>query len=383
MAATFLHPAHCTFVNHGSFGATPAELLAVQSSLRQAMEAQPVDFLVRQLPGRLAAVRERLGAFLNADANGLAFVRNATEAIAAVLQGLPLEPGDEVLSTDHGYNAVRQAIHRRCARTGATPTVARLPWPVPSPEALAEAVVSSFTPATRLLVVDAVTSPTGLVLPVAQLAQEARARGILVLVDGAHAPGQLPVDIAAVACDWWVGNLHKWLCAPKGAAVLWTAPTHRSQTTAAVPSHGSGLGYREEFDWPGTFDPTAWLTIPAALDLHDALGGAALRDANHALVQAGRTVLSEATGQTLPHPDDPRLYAAMASLSLGLPERCAEPLNRLLWESHRVEVPVSPLNGDCILRISGFAGYNTSGDYERLAQVLPRAVAEVSAGHGR
>jgi isopenicillin-N epimerase len=229
-----------------------------------------------------------------------------------------------------------------------------------------------------LLIVDAVTSPTGLVLPVPEIVAAARERGVLVLVDGAHAPGQLPVDLGTLAPDWWVGNLHKWLCAPKGAAVLWSAPRHRARTTAAVPSHGSGLGYHDEFDWPGTFDPTAWLTIPAALDLHAALGGEALQARNHALVQTGRQVLAAATGRPLPHPDDPSLYAAMASLALGLPERLAEPLNRHLWQSHRIEVPVSPLGGDCILRISGFAGYNTHLDYERLAAVLPGAIDAVS-----
>lgn len=379
MTATFLHTADGTFLNHGSFGATPRELLDIQADLREQLERQPVDFLVRRLPDLLDEARAATAGALRADAAGLVFVRNATEGIAAVLQSVDLQPGDEILYTNHGYNAVHRAILRECDRTGARPVRVSLPWPVTHADALRDAVVRGLTDRTGLLIVDAITSPTALVLPVGEIVEAARARGVPVLVDGAHALGQIDVDVGALAPDWWVGNLHKWMCAPKGAAVLWTAPRHRAATTAAVPSHGSGIDYHFAFDWPGTFDPSAWLTVPAALALHEALGGARLRAAHHALVQQGRVVVAEAVNAPLPHPDDPALYAAMAAIPLDLPAALCVPLNHHLWTRHRVEVPVSPLEEHAVLRISGFAAYNTPEDYARLAAVLPQALEEVSA----
>jgi len=373
----FLLDPTATFLNHGSFGATPREILAVQDALRMELERQPVDFLARQLPARLADARRRLGGLLGAHPDDLAFVPNATTGVAAVLGSIELSSGDEILTTNHAYNAVAQAISRRAHAAGARVVTARLPWPVEHPDALAEAVLGAVTDRTRLLVIDQITSPTALVLPAARIVAAARARGVATLVDGAHAPGQLTVDLDALGADWWVGNLHKWLCAPKGAALLWTAPRHQAHTQPAIPSHGTGLGYRAEFDWPGTFDPTAWLAAPAAADLHDALGGARLRAAHHALVQAGRVVVAQAAGAPLPHPDDPDLYAAMAAVPLDLPADRALALNQALWEQHRVEVPVSPFEGRAVLRISGFAAYNKPSDYARLAEVLPATIAAV------
>lgn len=373
----FLLDPTATFLNHGSFGATPRELLAVQSALRAEMEHQPVDFLVRQLPARLAAARERLGALLGARADDLAFVPNATAGVAAVLGSVELAPGDEILTTNHSYNAVTQAIRRRARGVGARVVTARLPWPTPHPDALEAAVVQAITDRTRLLVIDQVTSPTALVLPAERIVAAARERGVLTLVDGAHAAGQLSVDLRALDADWWVGNLHKWLCAPKGAALLCTREHHQARTQPTIPSHGNGLGYREEFDWPGTFDPTAWLTAPAAADLHDAMGGEQLRADHHALVQRGREEIADAIGAPLPHPDDPALYAAMAALPLGLPADRALSVNQTLWAHHRIEAPVSPFEGQAVLRISGFAAYNTPADYTRLAQVLPKVLTEL------
>ena len=375
--ATFLLDPSVTFLNHGSFGATPREVLDVQSALRLRMEREPVDFLTRQLPGLLAEARAALAPALGAQPDDLAFVPNATTGVAAVLSSIELGPDDELLTTTHRYNAVRCALERRAAQAGARLVEAPLPWPVSSPEALAAAVIRRLSARTRLLVVDHITSPTALVLPVADIVAAARARGVPVLVDCAHAPGQVPVDLDGLGADWWVGNLHKWLCAPKGAALLWAAPHRQAQTRPAVPSHGTGLGFREEFDWPGTFDPTAWLAAPAALALHEAMGGPALQAAHHALVRRGREVVAEATGLPLPHPDDPRLYAAMAAIPLEVGAEHTRAVHDALWARHRVEVPVTAHDGDAVLRISGFAPTNRPADYARLAEVLPEVLAEV------
>lgn len=373
--ASFLLDPGVIFLNHGSFGATPVEILAVQQDLRQRMEREPVDFLVRQLPGLLAAARERAARFVGARPQDLVFVPNATAGVGAVLRSLALRPGDELLTTNHRYNAVFQAMRREAGRAGARVLEARIPWPVQDPAALSQAVLAGIGPRTRLLVVDQITSPTGLILPVEDIVAGARARGVAVLVDGAHAPGQVELDLARLGADWWVGNLHKWVCAPKGAALLWTAPEHQGQARPPVTSHGADLGYHPEFDWPGTFDPTAWLAAPAAMDLHEAEGGPALRAAHHALVQAGRLLLSEALARPLPHPDDPRFYGSMAAISVGLPASQALALHTALWTQHRIEVPVSPFEDEAVLRISGFALYNRPEDYEALAAVLPGCVA--------
>ena len=362
-----------TFINHGSFGATPVEILERQAAWRERLERQPVDFLVRQLPGLLQAAREPVAALLGAAPEDVVFVRNATEGVGAVLASLDLPTG-ATLWTTHRYNAVFQAMQRRAAGCGGRVEQIPLPWPVTDPAALLEAVATHLPAGADLLVIDHITSPTGLVLPIEEIVALARSRGVPVLVDGAHSAGQLAVDLGALGADWWVGNLHKWLCAPKGAAVLWTRRDRQGDTHGLVTSHGYREGYALEFDWPGTFDPSAWLCADAAVALHERLGGAAFRAANHALVRTGRALLSDTTGLPSPHPDDPRLYGSMAALPLGLPEADAEALNRHLWTTHRIEVPVSPFQGDSVLRISGFSAYNTPDDYAHLARVLPDAL---------
>lgn len=359
-----------TFLNHGSFGAVPLELQEVQDRWRRRLEAEPVRFMVRELPGALGGAREACADFLGADPADLVFVRNATSGVAAVLQSFPLAEGDEILTTDHRYQAVRNAMSAVCARTGAEVREVSLPFPVESPEALHEAVVAAIGPRTRLLVLDWITSPTALVLPVHALVAEARARGVAVLVDGAHSPGQVEVDLEALGADFWVGNLHKWLCAPRGTALLHVSPRWQEQIHPPVVSHGWGQGLHAEFDWTGTDDPTGWLTAPAAVELHEAMGGAEHRDRGHALVRAGREALAAALEVELPHPDDPELFAMMATVPLGLGAEVCWGLMERLLHRHRIEVPVVPWREEAWVRISGFPAYNRVEQYERLAEVL-------------
>lgn len=370
----FLLDPEVTFLNHGSFGACPAEVLAAQDGWRREMEREPVDFLARRLPGLLAQARACAATFVGADAAGLAFVPNATSGIAAVLDGLSLGPGDELLTTTHRYDAVRNAMDRAAARAGARVVEAAVPFPIEDGEQAVRAVAGALSPRTRILVVDQVTSPTALLLPVAAIARRARERGVPVLVDGAHAPGQVDLDVCALGADWWVGNLHKWTCAPKGTALLWAAPDRREALHAQVTSHGFGKGIHEEFDWPGTFDPTAWLASTAAIDLHEAMGGPTFRAANHALVARGREAVADALGARLPHPDDPSLYGSMAAIELPVAPDRARDLNLALYEADRVEVPTFAWGGRAWVRISGFAAYNVPEHYDRLARALRRAL---------
>jgi len=234
----------CIFLNHGSFGATPRAVLEAQAALRAELEAQPVRFLARELLDRLDGVRETLGPFVGAAPEGLAFVTNATTGVNAVLRSLELGPGDELLTTDHAYPACRDALHYVAGRTGARVVAAPVPFPLQDEAQVVEAVLARMTPATRLALIDHVTSPTALVLPVAALVEALQARGVDVLVDGAHGPGMVPVDLDALGAAYYTANAHKWICAPKGAAFLWVREDRRDGVVPPVVSLGG------EMDWP-------------------------------------------------------------------------------------------------------------------------------------
>lgn len=361
------------FLNHGSFGATPRPVLAAQARLREEMEREPVLFLARRLPALLDGVRARLAAFLDTDAEGLVFVPNATTGVATVLHALDWTPGDEIVLADAAYFAVKQAARAVADRWGAKVVEARVPFPLDRPEAITAAFEAALTPRTKLVIVDHIVSATAVVFPAADIVAAARARGVVTLVDGAHAPGQLPLSIRAVGADFYTGNLHKWVCTPKGAAILAVAPAWRDRLHPLQVSHAYGQGLRPEFDWTGTSDPTAWLAVPDALDLFDGVGWDRLRAHNHALVRDGRVRVAEALGTDLPHPDDPRLYASMATIRVPWADP-ADPakLGRLtaaLFDAHRIEVPFTAYDERVWVRISGQL-YNTPDQYARLAEVL-------------
>ena len=360
-----------TFLNHGSFGSTPRSLLDLQGRWREEMEAQPVEFLARRLPGLIEEERQAVARFLGADPEGLAFARNATSAVAAVLQSLDLQPGDELLTTDHRYQAVANALSHQAATRGVRLVEAPVPFPLQDPAQVTAALAAAITPRTRLVVVDWITSPTALVLPVAEVAALCRARGVPLLVDGAHSPGHVTVDIQALGADFYTGNLHKWLCAPKGTAVLWAAAPWRNRVHHPVPSHGWGQGLHVEFDWTGTDDPTGWLCSAAAVQLHRDLGGATFRAANHELVLAGRDRLAGRLDLVPPAPDS--MLGCMASLPL--PAAPAD-LPRLIEALHaeRIEVPLLAWGGRAWVRISAFRTYNHLEQYDRLGDALARAL---------
>jgi isopenicillin-N epimerase len=360
-----------TFLNHGSFGATPRTVLVAQRRWQEEMEREPVLFLARRLEGLLHDVRTRVADFVGADPAGLALVPNATTGVNAVVRSLRWDPGDEILLADMSYNAVKQTIRYLADSCGVVPVEARIPFPLTDPAEITAAFAARITPRTRLLLVDHVVSATALVCPVEELVALARRHGIPILVDGAHAPGMLPLRIDALAPDFYTGNLHKWAFAPKGCALLWVAPEWRGRIHPMTISHGYGTGFHHEFDWTGTIDPSAWLAIPDGLDAWAALPG--LPEASHALVRRGREVIAAALGTPLPHPDDPRLYGTLAAIAMPgtwdgdfakLSARTAA-----LYEVHRIEVPFMAYDARIWVRVSGNA-YNAPSDYERLAEAL-------------
>jgi isopenicillin-N epimerase len=308
------------YLNHGSFGACPATVLELQAALRLEMEREPVEFLSVRLGRRLAAAREPLAAFLGAEPDNLAFVTNATSGVNAVLRSLEFRGGDELLTTSHVYAACRKTLDYVASRSGARVVVAPLPFPIGGEDEVVAAVLAAVSPRTRLALLDHVTSPTALILPLARLVTELRARGVETLVDGAHAPGMVPLALEALGAAYYTGNAHKWLCAPKGAAFLHVRRDRQAGLHPLTISHGYGHGFLAEFDWTGTADPTAWLCIPEAIHTLGALlpgGWPELMARNHALAVAARQLLCDRFGSRAPAPES--MLGSMASVPLPAP----------------------------------------------------------------
>src|SRR5437870_11624 len=374
-----------TFLNHGSFGACPRPVLEAQQRLRERLERQPVRFFVRDLEPLLDDARSALAAFLGADPEGLVFVTNATIAVNAVLRSLALAPGDQLLVTDHAYNACRNALDFVAAAAGARVVVVPVPFPLASADAVVEAVLAQVTPHTRLALLDHVTSPTGLVLPIERLVRALAARGVDTLVDGAHAPGMLPLDLRALGAAYYAGNCHKWLCAPKGAGFLHVRRERQGGVRPVVISHGANSPRTDrsrlllEFDWTGSHDPTAYLCVPEAIRFLGGLlpgGWPELMARNRALALEARRILCEALAVTLPCPDE--MIGSLATVPL--PDGSAasprspldpDPLCDALLARFGIEVPIFPWPAPLrrVVRVSCQA-YNARGDYERLAATL-------------
>lgn len=366
------------FLNHGSFGAAPREVLAAQSAWRERLERQPVRFMIEELPGELRAVADELGEFLGAEGNDLVFQDNATSAVNAVLHSRDWRPGEEILLCPHAYLAIRNAAHYTAQRHGLTVRDFAVPLPHPSSEAILQAFAAALNERTRLAIVDHVSSPLSLIYPVAEMVALCRERGVAVLVDGAHAPGMLPLDLDQLDADWYTGNCHKWLFAPKGCAFLWSAPRVQDSTHPLAISLHWGKGYTAEFDWMGTRDPSAWLALHAALRFTRNLDVEALRDHNNRLAEQAGDMLGAAWDT--PVYGTPESLAAMRTLAV--PTRAAATLNNAkhlhdaLWQRERIEVPVFPVAEKLCLRLSAQA-YNQLDDYRRLADAIPALAAEL------
>jgi isopenicillin-N epimerase len=372
-----------SFLNHGSFGACPRTVLEEQGRLRDELETEPVRFLVRELESRLDRALQVLGAFVGAETCDLAFVPNATAGVNAVLRSLDFAPGDKILITDHAYGACDAAVRYVARRTGARVVVAHVPFPISSGDEVIQAVLEHAGPNVRLAMLDHVTSPTAVVFPIAELVSALAARGIDTLVDGAHAPGMLPLDIAALDAAYYVGNCHKWLCAPKGSGFLHVRRDRQDRIVPPVVSHGwtsrraDRSRFRQLFDWTGTSDPTAALSVPAALDFLPSLlpgGWPEVMAANRALAIRARNALCETLG--LERPASDVMLGAMASVPLPgaapeVPAGAIEPLQEALWRDERIEVPVFRW-GDPprrIVRVSAHL-YNSDREALRLAHAI-------------
>ena len=369
----FAFAAGSTYLDHGGFGVTPTEVLRHGFAMREAVEAAPRPFFDEQCRPRWREIAGRVARRFSAEAGDVALVENVTDGVNAVLRAFPLEPGDEILVTSMTYGALALAAARIAAEKGARVVEARLPFPAASPEGCVEAIRAALGPRTRLALLDHITSSTALVLPLAEMARACRERGIFVLADGAHAPGAVPLDIPALGVDWYVGNLHKWYFAPRGCGFLWAHPDRQERLAPAVLSWDIDKPFPENFDWTGTRDPSAWLSVPAAFDFMDRFGEAEVREHNHALVLEGRRLLAQAWNVEIETPESMIGAMALAPLpelpGVSATQQGRALLQRALWEEHAIACSCILFEGRLYLRVCAQI-YNEIGDYERLAVVM-------------
>jgi isopenicillin-N epimerase len=369
-------------LNHGSFGATPRPVLEEQDRWRRLMEANPTGFVLEVLEPALDQARARLCALIGADPADLVFITNATMGVNAVVRSLPFEPGDELLTINHVYNACRNALEYAATRSGANVVIADVPFPIQSPDVVIDALLAAVTERTRFVLIDHVTSPTGVVLPIEDIVTPLETRGVTVMVDGAHGPGMVPLDLNRLGASYYAGNCHKWMCSPKGSAFLWARSGRGDSLVPPVISHGWNDPRTDRprfhllFDYMGADDPTPHLAVPAAIDFLSSLypgGLAGTMEHNRSLALAARNLLCEFLGTEHPAPDS--MIGSLAAVPI--PDSKEEmsgqvdPLGRRLLHDHRIQVPVFPWPRwpQRLLRISA-APYNDLDQYRALIEAL-------------
>jgi len=388
-------------LNHGSFGACPSVVLEAQGRVRALMEREAVSFFVRDLFEMSDLSREALAPVIGARPRDIAFVPNATTGVANVINSIDLSAGDEILFASVEYPACRAIVREACARSGAVPVEIRLPWPIRSEDQVFETVLAGASDKTRLCLLSHITSGTAVVLPAARIITALRERGIETLLDGAHAPGMLDLDLSAMAPAYATGNCHKWLCAPKGCAYLWVREDRQSSIRPVVHSvyadvldHAPWQGphgrtrFQTDFDYVGTDDYTARLALPDSIRFMQTVlpgGLAEVRARNNALARTARDTLCAALGTEAPVPDSmlgsmsvamlPEPSAAAGERLSGRASLFGDPLQDELFEHDRIQVPVwlTP-TGVRMVRLSAQL-YNSPEQYEYLAGALRHRLA--------
>jgi isopenicillin-N epimerase len=372
------------FLNHGSFGSCPRPVFETYQHWQRELAEQPVEFLGRRLSSLLAEARERLAAYVGTEANHLVFVPNATHGVNIVARSLRLGPGDEVLLSGHEYGAVERTWRFLCGQTGAGYRVQPIPLPVSSADELVEQLWAGVTPRTRVLVMSHITSPTALIFPIQAICHRAAAAGIITVIDGAHAPGQLDLQLDALGADFYTGNCHKWLCAPVGAAFLYARPERQPLLHPLVVSWGwdarspGPSPFQDYFEWTGTHDPAAYLSVPAAIAFQEAHDWQQVRRDCHRLAAQARRRIGDLTGLEQICPDSADWWAQMCTIPLPITEKAAaDTLKRALWDSYQVEVPIVDWQGRFFVRVS-IQAYNTPRDVDRLVDALTQLLTDTS-----
>jgi isopenicillin-N epimerase len=375
-----------TYLNHGTVGVTPRRVMEAQQAIRDEIESRPSQFMLRELTAiqvgvatteiapRMRAAAAQVAAFVGARGEDVVFVDNATSGANAVFRSFDWNPGDEAVVTDLGYGGVSNALRYATRERGAHVRMVQIPDP-PRPESILETIEAAIGPRTRMVVVDHVSSESALLLPVAEIVARCRARGVRVLVDGAHAPGAIDLQIPSVGADWYIANLHKWAFAPRSSGILWAPPERQSTLHPTVISWGLDQGFTVEFDLVGTRDPSCHLAAPFGLAFQRELGIDALRRYDHGLAWNGAALLAEHWGTRFEVPES--MIGTMATVPLperagGDSERARRLRDALLFED-KIEVQVHAWRGRVWTRISGQV-YNDEGDVERLAEAVLRRI---------
>ena len=380
LARQFLIREDVTFLNHGSFGACPRPVFETYQAFQLELESEPVEFLGRRLNDMMRVPREAVAAELGAAPTNIAAVINATSGLNIVAQSLPLKPGDQILTTDHEYSALEKTWAYVCRKTGAEVVVVKVPMPLVSEEAFTDAVVAGMTDRTKVLFLSHITSPTALVFPIARSIAEARKRGIWSVIDGAHTPGHIPLSLDALGADFYSGNCHKWMMTPKGSAFLYARPEVQGLLDPLVISHGwtkeskdpEALGafgnspFIDGVEVQGTRDPSAWLTVPAAIAFRKDNDWTGVADHCRQLAQDTARRLGELTGLApLSSPE----FSAPQMVAMPIPECDTAEIHKLLFERYRVEIPVFKWQDHHIARLS-VQGYNSRPQMDKLIEAL-------------
>jgi isopenicillin-N epimerase len=377
----FLLDPHIIYLNHGSYGATPCSVFEAYQHQQLQLEREPVRFINNELPSLLKDARRALGRYLNADADDLVYVPNATFGLNVVAHALPLRAGDEVLTTDHEYGAMENLWSYICGKRGAAFIKQPVSFPVSSEAEMLEAIWRGVTPRTKVIFISHITSPTALRLPVAAVCQRARAAGVLTVIDGAHAPGQIDLDLDALGADFYVGNCHKWLCGPKGAAFLHTRRSRQQLIEPLIVGWGWGANrkpsgepaYVDALQRLGTDDLSAYLTLPAAIEFQTQHQWPEVRERCHRLLETGLERAAELTGLSALYPCQGRFYEQMAVFEL--PHiRDLTAFNNRLYQHHHIQIPCIAWNKRQFLRISVQA-YNSQEDLDALFAALEQELS--------
>jgi isopenicillin-N epimerase len=376
----FLLRPDVAFLNHGSFGACPRPVFETYQKWQRELEAEPVDFLAREIDGRLAEARAGLGAYVGAPADDLVFVPNATTGMNILARAIRLQPGDEILGTDHEYGAVERTWRYLCGAQGATYRRASVPLPVSDPATVVDQIFAAATERTRAVVVSHITSPTAVRFPVERIVRRAHERGMLAIVDGAHAPGQVDLNLEALGADFYTGNCHKWLCAPKGAGFLYVRPEHHAALQPLVVSWGYDPGQpsaqplQDYFEWVGTADPAAYLSVPAAIEFQREHNWPAVRAACHALAGEARERIGALTRLPQIYPDSTDWWVQMCAAPIPLRDgETREALHDRLRDEFSIQVPITDWGGQRFVRVS-IQAYNSPDDVDRLLAALAKAL---------
>lgn len=383
----FLLDSEVHFLNHGSFGACPKPVFAEYQRWQLEMERQPVAFVQQRLHPELKRAREALGAYLNAPADDLVFVDNATWGVNVIARSYPFEPGDELLTTDHEYGACDMTWEWVLRKQGATVVRQPIPLPVTTHEEFVETFWAGVTPRTRVIFLSHITSPTALIFPIQEICRRAREAGILTVIDGAHAPGQLEIDLQAIGADIYTGNLHKWLCTPKGSGFLYVRPEHQEWVESLIVSWGWGrqgtldaaASFVERNEWQGTRDHAAFLAVPAAIQFQRDHDWCAVKERCHALLRSARDRIAELTGLPPICPDNGQWFYQLASCPVATDDPAA--LKTRLLDEFKIEIPVVTWHGRTFVRVS-IQGYNTEADVDALVGALTTLLARRVIGHG-